>query len=157
MTALTAAATLLLVALLVAGSIVDARELRLPDAITLPLIALGLALSASADGWSGLINSALGATAGFVALWALGSLYFKRTGTEGLGLGDAKLLAAAGAWLGPLALAPVVLLAATSALAFVVLAQVAGRALTAKSVVPFGPFLSIGFSGLWGAHLFGWS
>jgi leader peptidase (prepilin peptidase) / N-methyltransferase len=156
-TELEAVATVMLAALLLAGSVIDARSLRLPDWVTLPLVALGLVVSGISGGWIGLASSALGAAAGFAALWAIGEIYFRTGGLEGLGLGDAKLLAAAGAWLGPLLLAPVVLVAAVLALSFVAAMWVAGRRPGAQSAVPFGPFLSIGFASLWGARLAGWA
>jgi prepilin signal peptidase PulO-like enzyme (type II secretory pathway) len=151
MSALDAAATMLLVVLLLLGSAIDARSLRLPDWITLPLVGLGLAYSALSAGWDGASISFSGAAIGFAAFWLMGELYVRRSGREGLGLGDAKLLGAAGAWLGPLALAPVVLIAAVLALLFV------GTRREKLAAVPFGPFLSIGFAALWSVNLAGWA
>ncbi|MEP2731463.1 prepilin peptidase [Tateyamaria sp.] len=122
---------------------IDLREKRLPDRYTLPLIVLGLSLIAYARGtlpggeiW--------GAIVGYVTFWALGSLFFRLRGQEGLGLGDAKLLAAAGAWLGISALPMVVLWAALGALGFAVITQ-RGR----TDQLAFGPWLAAAFFVLW--------
>ena len=76
----------------------------------------GLAVAWAVD--PGLLGDhALGALAGFASLAVIASVYRRVRGREGLGLGDAKLLAAAGAWLGWQALPSVVLIAAASGLA----------------------------------------
>jgi leader peptidase (prepilin peptidase) / N-methyltransferase len=68
---------------------------------------------------------------------------------EGLGGGDAKLLAAAGAWVGAFALPQVILLAALSALVAAGILRLAGIRLTAQSALPFGPFLALATWVLW--------
>lgn len=124
-------------------ALIDLRSWRLPDVLTLPLIALGLAAA-----WSGLLpelgllDALLGAAAGYVALAGIAWLYRRLRGREGLGLGDAKLLAAAGAWLGPAALPWVILLAAPMGL---VLALARRTPLRGDSAVPFGPPLALAF------------
>lgn len=74
-----------------------------------------------------------------------------------LGLGDAKLLAAAGAWLGPLYLAPVVFIGAVLALGFALTLRLLGHKVSSQSTLPFGPFLGIGFFGMWCAKIGGWA
>ena len=76
---------------------IDLRQFRLPDALTLPLVLLGLGLSLTGHGPAPL-DAAIGAAAGFAVFWALGATYFRLRKIDGLGLGDAKLMAAAGAW-----------------------------------------------------------
>jgi len=142
------AATPLLGAALLALAWIDLRERRLPDRLTLPLIAAGLALAAWRDGgWP--IAELIGASAGLCVFWALGEAHWRRRGTEGLGLGDAKLLAAAGAWLGWRALPLVVLVAALGALAFAALGRPRRRE------VAFGPWLAMAFLALWLARILG--
>ena len=85
-------ALLLLIAL-------DARPFWLPDRVTLPLIAGGWIVAALGLGVS-LIDSLIGAAAGFASLWLIGAAYRALRGRTGLGGGDPKLLAAIGAWLG---------------------------------------------------------
>lgn len=130
---------------------IDARHLILPDILTLPLIPAGLACAwllapATVD------RQLLGAAAGFALSWAVRWLYHRLRGREGLGLGDVKLLAAAGAWVGWPGLPGVLLIAATAALA-VTLAQALARGrLDAGRPIAFGPFLCLG---LWLTWLFG--
>jgi leader peptidase (prepilin peptidase)/N-methyltransferase len=65
----------------------------------------------------------------------------------GIGLGDAKLFAAAGAWLGLAALPSVMLWTCGVALVAVSAAHLLKRPLDASSRIPFGPFLSLVASG----------
>ena len=66
-----------------------------------------------------------------------------------MGLGDAKLLAASGAWLGAGALPTVLLWATGSALVCVLVASRRNPALTGASRLPFGPFLAFGIWLVW--------
>ena len=81
---------------------VDLRHQVLPNVITLPGIVIGLLCSIFlAPGW---IDALLGTLAGGGALLAIALGYFLVRGREGLGLGDVKMLAMVGAFLGwPLA------------------------------------------------------
>jgi leader peptidase (prepilin peptidase)/N-methyltransferase len=99
---------------------VDALALRLPDLVTLPLGACGLILGP----WllkTPLTDHLIGAAAGWAGLAAIGWVYARLRGRDGLGLGDAKLLGAAGAWLGWMALPSVVVLACAGGLALAAL------------------------------------
>ena len=136
---------------------VDRRTLALPDLVTLPLVAAGLAVAAALAParWT---DHVTGALAGFAALAAIGWGYARLRGREGLGLGDAKLLAAAGAWLGWQALPGVVTIAAAGALLAALAGRAFGRPLSATDPVPFGPTLALGFwlSWLYGPITIGW-
>ena len=120
---------------------VDQATLRIPDAISLPLIAVGLGLAALSPA-PALADRLIGAGAGFLLLAALGEGYFRWHRREGLGLGDAKLFGAAGAWLGWQALPWVLLVAAGAALVW---AMVARR----QGAVAFGPWLALAFWLIW--------
>lgn len=157
MNAPTVVGTLALVSLLTAGSVFDFHERRLPDTITLPLVIVGLGLQLLLGGLDQFLSGLLGAVVGFAGFWAIARAYRATRGTDGLGLGDAKLLAAAGAWLGPLPLAPVVFVGATLALLYVQVLRLRGETISSQMVVPFGPFLSAGFFGFWCFKLVGWS
>lgn len=109
-----ALAAYLFIAFLLAGTIIDAQTQWLPDNITLPLLWLGLlfaSLSITPTGIS-LTAAVWGCILGWSLLWSLAAGFKLFTGKHGMGGGDIKLLAALGAWLGPLAL-PTLLLAAS--------------------------------------------
>ncbi len=85
---------------LIALALIDLEHMILPDEITLGGAVLGVLSSPLRPG-PGLLQSALGAALGFVIVWLpFDVLYRKLRGTPGMGLGDAKLLALAGAWFG---------------------------------------------------------
>src|SRR5689334_20682973 len=92
------AATLALGWTLLTLGIVDLIAFRLPDVLTLPLAASGLLLSLWLPDHDPLAHL-VGAAAGFLVLYLIAILYRRARAREGLGLGDAKLAAAAGAWL----------------------------------------------------------
>ncbi|QUJ76772.1 prepilin peptidase [Sulfitobacter albidus] len=121
---------------------IDLRTHRLPDRLTLPLIALGLC-GAALEGWDRVVAGAIGGVAAYALLALVGHLHFNRTGREGLGLGDAKLFAAAGTWLGWAALPMVMLIAAGTALVFALLTRRGG------TQIAFGPWIALGFMIVW--------
>lgn len=133
---------------LLALAITDLREMVLPDALTLPLLPAGLGVALWLDP-AGLPDHLVGAIAGFASLYALNAAYRRLRGRDGLGLGDAKLLAAAGAWLGWQALPSMLLLATLAALGVAAAAALAGRRLLADTALPFGTFLCLAFWLTW--------
>ncbi len=127
-------------------ALVDAEHGRLPDLLTLPLLVTGLAAAAMlpVPGLVGLAASGLGAVLGFLSFAAVGRLYLAWRGRVGLGGGDAKLLAALGAWVGVDGLAPVILGAALLALGFALRSGLR----RAEDALAFGPWLAIAGGGL---------
>lgn len=92
-------ADLALVLALTAAAFIDLEHMYLPDTITIGGAVLGVATS-SFRGLS-FLESLLGAAAGFGIVWIpFVVLYSKIRGKVGMGMGDAKLLALAGAWFG---------------------------------------------------------
>ncbi len=129
---------------LVALGGIDAETEYLPDALTFPLIAGGIAFN-TVDLLAPWPDALLGAILGYGAFWAVSKIYFALRKRDGLGLGDAKLLSAIGAWTGWQALPAVVFLGAVATLAAVgVMAFVAkGREkMTGETPVRFGPGLA---------------
>jgi len=133
---------------LAALSAIDLDVYRLPDALTLPLTALGIAATPMVMEAS-LMWQAASALLGFAVLAGVAFAYAKLRGRPGLGLGDAKLLAAAGAWLGMQALPSVLLLACGSALLGLLIRGWRTGSLSPTSRVPFGPFLAFGTWLVW--------
>jgi len=134
--------------ILLALAILDFRHLWLPDRLTLPLVLLGLGVSALPGGVTPLA-SAIGAGAGFLTLYAIGLLYRVTRGRDGLGGGDAKLLAAIGAWLGWYLLPLVLLLASVAGLAAVAVSAARGNRISASDRLPLGTLLAIAAWPLW--------
>lgn len=127
---------------LLAVSVIDFRHLILPDLLVLPLIPAGILLHAliAPDRW---VDHAIGAVAGFLVFAAIRETFFLIRRREGLGLGDVKLLAAAGAWVGWQGLPSVVLTGTIIALGGLFALRAAGRAVDLKAELPFGPALAI--------------
>jgi leader peptidase (prepilin peptidase)/N-methyltransferase len=133
---------------LLALAVIDWRHHLLPDVLTLPLIVVGLAVAYVASA-AGIAAHLVGAAAGFVAFAAIAWAYRRLRGREGLGLGDAKLLAAAGAWISWVGLGSVVLIGAVTALGLAVLGAARGRGLRADTRLAFGPHLALGTWLVW--------
>ena len=131
-----------LLAALAGLAAIDARTGRLPDIVTVPLILAGLVWSFDlVPDW---YDHLLGAALGYGVFWAVEVLYRLIRRRDGLGRGDAKLLAAGGAWCGVFALPVIVLLASLSALG-VVLVRGAER----DARLAFGPYLSLAIGLVW--------
>ncbi len=126
---------------LLALSVIDWRTTLLPDALTQTLLWSGLIASALHWVELPLEQSVFGGVAGYVSLWSVAYVFERVMHKEGMGAGDFKLLAALGAWLGPLALVPLVLLASTAG-AMVGLALRQKGKLHGEGYLPFGPFLA---------------
>lgn len=141
-------ATVLLGWALLVLSIVDGAVFRFPDLLTLPLAVIGIAVTAWTDS-SSLPDHVAGALLGFAVLAAIAWLYRQLRGRHGLGLGDAKLAAAAGAWLGVFNLPIVILLAAIGGLAILGVAALRRGRSALGEPVPFGVPLSLAIWLIW--------
>lgn len=133
---------------LLALALSDLRTMRLPDRLTLPLVVAGLAAAALLPGaaWR---DHLAGAAAGFGFAAAVAWGYRRLRGRDGLGMGDAKLLAAAGAWVSWVGLPTVLVWACLSALALVAGLRLAGRPVDGATAIPFGPHLALGIWLTW--------
>lgn len=128
-------------AVLVAASLIDWDTLLLPDVLTLPLLWVGLTVAAL--GWTIPLSQAVwGAAFGYAGLWLVAWAFEQVTGREAMGGGDFKLLAALGAWLGPLMLIPLVFGASLCG-ALVGLWLKQRSQLRQQRYVPFAPFLAL--------------
>jgi len=101
-------AALILSFALIALAFIDLEHQLLPDAITLPMIWLGL-LQSLFPVFTDSHASIVGAVSGYLTLWLVFQLFRLVTGKDGMGFGDFKLLALLGAWLGAAMLPQIVL------------------------------------------------
>lgn len=132
-----------LMAILVYLAYYDLRTFRLPDVITLPLILLGLLFnSLSNQRFISFQDAIIGAILGYTCLWLLNLLYRIVKKQDGIGMGDAKLLAALGAWLGWFALPSILLMASLTGLIGGII-WLQWNKQSHGSAFPFGPFLAI--------------
>jgi len=164
--------------ILVALAVIDAEHLWLPDRLTFLGIALGFLLALARGGifasmafgggfdeWQHFVSFNIfywfiGAVACAGGLLVIRWIYIVVRGQEGIGMGDLKLVAMIGGWLGVrstvLAFGIAVIVAALFALVILALPSArAGNKPWRLQKLPFGAFLSIGaaVSAFWGVPL----
>jgi len=145
--AITAALVLSGLCLALAAS--DLRRYLLPDALTLALGVSGLGFAALLQR-SAITDHMIGVIVGFAAFEIIARGYRLLRGRDGLGGGDAKLMAAAGAWVGWQGLTSVVLVGSMAALAATLLVEkLHGRDLSGTTRIPLGAYLSVGIWITW--------
>jgi leader peptidase (prepilin peptidase)/N-methyltransferase len=135
------ATRLILVCILIALFGIDLEHQILPNVITLPGIAIGLLLSLIAP--PGIKDALLGALLGGGILYAIAWGYYLWRREEGMGMGDVKMLAMIGAFLGWKAVLVTLVLSSFSG-AFIGLGLMAAQRGSMKFALPFGTFLAIG-------------
>lgn len=135
------ASRIFLLSLLLALALTDWERMVLPDALTLPGAALGLVLSGPRSDLD-LVTSAAGALLGATLLFSLRALWLRFRGVEAVGLGDVKLLALIGAFLGPSAALGAVALAAGLGVLVAGPLLLLGR-IRRDTPLPFGTLLAL--------------
>ena len=123
---------------------IDFRTFILPNVITFPLIAGGLIFAFFLADFKA---AALGAVIGYFVFVGLELVYKKIRGRDGLGRGDAKLLAAGGAWCGWVGLPFIVLIASASGLIHALMISTQSK--DEPKHLPFGPHLALGIFLTW--------
>ncbi len=126
----------------VALALIDLEHQLLPDVMTLPSLAAGLAFS-FAGGLATPVESILGAVVGAAIPALIIVVYKKLRGIEGMGWGDVKYLGAIGAVVGVQGMLMVLILGAVAG-ALVGLGLVAAGRGNARTALPFGTFLGMG-------------
>ena len=135
------AARLLFACAMIALFVIDLQHKILPNEITLPGVVVGLVLSGlTGPGW---ISSLIGIAVGAGTLFAIAEAYYQVRGEEGLGMGDVKMLAMIGAFLGwKMVLLTLVLSSMSGSIVGVAILLVKKESL--KYALPFGTFLAVG-------------
>jgi len=147
-------------AILIALFVIDLEHQLLPDVLTLPGVAIGLAgaLVWPVGVWSpGIASSAIGAALGAGILLAIRWVWQRASGVDAMGLGDVKMLAMIGAFLGWQSVWFVLLFASLAGAFVGVGLAVSGRG-TLKTKLPFGTFLAVAalVASLWGQGVMDW-
>lgn len=124
---------------------IDLKTYKLPDVLNLGLAGLGVLQNWVLTG--SIAASLLGIAIGYAALVALEIGFKKLRHKDGIGRGDAKLLAVGGAWCGAAGLPFIVLVASLTGLIAVFVTNM-GRQ-NELGWIPFGPFLALGIMTVW--------
>lgn len=135
------ASRLVFTAALIVLFMIDLEHQILPNAVTLPGIVAGVLFSLVAP--PGPVSALVGAALGAGVLFAIAEGYFRLRGEEGMGMGDVKMLAMIGAFLGWPAVLLTLILSSLSG-AVVGVALMATTQHDRRYALPFGTFLAVG-------------
>jgi leader peptidase (prepilin peptidase)/N-methyltransferase len=120
---------------------IDLEHHLLPNVVTIPGIVVGFVLSFFTEpGW---ISSLIGIAVGGGVLLAIAEAYYRIRHEEGLGMGDVKMLAMVGAFVG-WQLTLLTLMMSSLAGSIIGLALIVTRRGGMKYALPFGTFLALG-------------
>jgi len=149
MTPLSIISGLALLAVLLLLSWTDIKSYRLPDKLTFSLMGLGLI-----EGFISniLTERLIGMAIGYLVFVGIEYSFKALRGKDGLGRGDAKLLAAGGAWCGWMGLPFIVLIASCFGILAALMPSV--RKSTENDRIPFGPFLALGIFMVWASGVY---
>lgn len=141
---------------LVVVSFIDLDHQIIPDVISLPGIPLGFLLTFAVP-WLSWTDSLFGILLGGGSLAFIAWGYYVLTRNEGMGMGDVKLLAMLGAFMGWKAILPIIFIGSLVGTIFG-LPLMFMKGANGKLAIPFGPFLSLGaiIYLLWGPFLVRW-
>lgn len=120
-------------------SLRDIHFLELPDTGTLAIGLIGFIYVTTTEPQA-IFSHTTAAVLLCAFFWLIGDLYFRRTGQEGLGIGDAKLFGAGALVLGPWHLPELILLPSIGGIVMHSISHVQGR--VGHSGIPFGPFIA---------------
>jgi len=126
---------------------IDLKHFIIPNELTYPLIVLGFGKTFFTNQnyyiFPDYLNSIIGGVAGYTIIWVIIFLYKKLKNIEGMGLGDAKLLAAIGFWFGWIALPFVLFFSSLTAL-IVSVPSLIKKTKNLQTKIPFGPYIILG-------------
>ena len=126
---------------LTALTFIDFDHQILPDAITLPLLWIGLFASCF-NLFATSKDAILGGMIGYLSFWAVNYLFKMITRRDGMGQGDFKLIAVAGTWLGWQIL-PFIVLASSFLCLLIGGGVLLWKGKSYRTPIPFGPFIAI--------------
>jgi len=126
---------------------IDLKHYIIPDELTFPLMIIGFLKSFDPNLNHGIfpnyINSLIGGLVGYSIIWLIIFIYKNIRNREGMGLGDAKLLAVVGFWFGWLSIPFTIFISSLVAL-ILVIPSILNKSRKMTSQIPFGPYIIIG-------------
>ena len=125
---------------------IDLKHFIIPNELTFPLMVIGFFKSFDPNLnqtiFPNYINSLIGGVFGYLIIWLIIFFYKKVRKKEGMGLGDAKLLAVVGFWFGWFSIPFTIFMSSVVALIFV-LPSLINKSRKMSSQIPFGPYIII--------------
>ena len=124
---------------------IDLKHYIIPDILTFPMMVLGFAKSFDPNLnpiFPNYINSLIGGIFVYLIIWTIIFFYKQIRKKEGMGLGDAKLLAVIGFWFGWISIPFVIFLSSAIAL-IIVIPDLLKKSKKLSSQIPFGPYLIV--------------
>ena len=125
---------------------IDLKHFIIPNSLTFPMMVLGFIKSFDQNLISlfpNYFNSLLGGILGYGIIWSIIFFYKLTRNKEGMGLGDAKLLAVIGFWFGWIAI-PFVIFGSSIVALISVIPSLLNKSKKLSSEIPFGPYIIIG-------------
>ena len=126
---------------------IDLKHFIIPNVLTFPLMIIGFLKSFDPNLnqtiFPNYINSLIGGLFGYSIIWSIIFFYKKIRKKEGMGLGDAKLMAVIGFWFGWVSIPFTIFISSTVALILVVPSLI-NQSRKMSSEIPFGPYIIIG-------------
>ena len=126
---------------------IDLKHYIIPNELTFPLMLIGFVKSFDPNLnqtiFPNYINSLLGGFFGYTVIWLIIFLYKKIRNKEGMGLGDAKLMAVVGFWFGWVSVPFTIFISSAVAL-ILVIPSLIKKTRDISAQIPFGPYIIIG-------------
>ena len=126
---------------------IDLKHFIIPNVLTFPLMIIGFVKSFDPNLnkaiFPNYINSLIGGIFGYLIIWLIIYIYKKIRKKEGMGLGDAKLMAVIGFWFGWVSIPFTIFISSAVAL-IIVIPSLINQSRKMSSEIPFGPYIIIG-------------
>ena len=126
---------------------IDLKHFIIPNVLTFPLMIIGFLKSFDPNLnqtiFPNYINSLIGGLFGYSIIWSIIFFYKKIRKKEGMGLGDAKLMAVIGFWFGWVSIPFTIFISSVVAL-ILVIPSLINQSRKMSSEIPFGPYIIIG-------------
>ena len=126
---------------------IDLKHFIIPNELTFPLMIIGFIKSFDPNLnqtiFPNYINSLIGGVFGYLIIWLIIFFYKKVRKKEGMGLGDAKLMAVIGFWFGWVSIPFTIFISSVVAL-ILVIPSLINKSRKMSSEIPFGPYIIIG-------------